>query len=109
MSNLTKSLTIGLLVAVGANADYSIAIPTVAADVSTTYGTTLDSTSANAEQITTFCGATPDKGVASSASLIEATLGELSLKYSLVYSASDGNGKYGTWVGISLPSVCVAS
>jgi hypothetical protein len=103
MQNLTKSLMMGSLLAAAAFADLPITIPTVAADVSTTYGVTLDSTSANAAQIKKLCGATFYKGVASSASLTETTLGELALKYALVYSAQDGNGKYGTSIGFLVP------
>jgi hypothetical protein len=83
-------------------ADIPVSIP-AAADISTTYSTGVDATSANALKIKTLCGATYYAGVASSASLTETSQGELSLKYSLVYSASDGNGKYGTSTGILLP------
>jgi len=103
MQFLTKSLMVGSLLATGAFADLPIAIPAVTPAISTTYGVTLDSTSANALQIKKLCGATFYKGVASSASLTETTAGELSLQYSLVYSAQDGTGNYGTSVGFLIP------
>jgi hypothetical protein len=99
----TSALFFSLALATCALADLPVAIPTVAADVSTNYGIGVDSTSAGALQIKKLCGATYYVGKASSASLTETTQGEISLKYSLVYSAEDGNGKYGTDVGIRLP------
>jgi len=103
MQFLTKSLMVGSLLAAGAFADLPIAIPAVTPAVSTTYGVTLDSTSASAKQIKSLSGATFYKGVASSAGLTETTAGELSLQYSLVYSAKDGSGAYGTSVGFLIP------
>jgi hypothetical protein len=89
------------LVSLSANADLTIAIPAPATDISTNYGTALDSTSANAKQIKSLCGASYYKGSASSAGLTETTAGELSLQYSLVYA--DADGAYGTAAGILLP------
>ena len=89
------------LAAFSARADLPIAIPAPSKDISSTYGTALDTTSANAKQIKQLCGATYYKGSASSAGLTETAKGELSLQYSLTYSAQDG--AYGTTAGLLLP------
>lgn len=108
MHNLIKSLTVGsLLFSAAAFARFDIPIPAPTADISTTYGTTLDSTSTNAVAIKALCGATFFKGVSSSASLTETTDSALALKYSLVFSALDGpkasGNTYGTTAGFLIP------
>ena len=86
---------------IAAQAQLNIAIPAPAADVSTTFGVGVDSTSAGAVQIKSLTGATYTTGKSSSASLTETAQGELLLKWSLVYDPADG--PYGTSVSLLLP------
>jgi len=92
-----------LLASFSAQADLPIAIPSPAADVSTTYGVGVDSISAGAVQIKSLTGATYTVGKSSSASLTETAQGELSLKYTLLYGTRDS--AYGTTAGLLLPIV----
>jgi hypothetical protein len=86
---------------IAAQAQLNIAIPAPVADVSTTFGVGVDSTSAGAVQIKSLTGATYTTGKSSSASLTETAQGELVLTWSLVYDPADG--PYGTSVGLLLP------